>query len=187
MSINLRPLNKDDVNYSKVIDLYREAFTGAHHFPAWLLRFKLRKGKAGFSILYDDEAWIGLIYATEHNDIVFVHFFAIPDSLRSGGYGSKVIQSIRGVHHGKRIVLNIEELDEQAEDLQKRVRRKAFYASNGFDSSGYMVTEPAERLEMLILGGTISKEEIESIYKSFLGSILGFIMRPQVVRKSELQ
>ena len=171
-----------DVNYLQVIDLYREAFPGAQRVPAWLLRYKLKKGKEGFNILYESDTWIGLIYTTEYKDILFVQFLAIAASLRSDGYGSKVMDSMRDMHAGKRIVLNIEELDEQAENNQQRIKRKAFYEKNGFSSSGYIVKESNERHEMLVLGGSISKDEIEAMYKNLLGNILGFLIRPKVIK-----
>lgn len=182
MSINLRPLNQNDDNYSKVIDLYKTAFTTAQRIPTWFLRFKLRKGKVGFNILYADDTWIGLIYTTEYKDIVLVHFFAISDSYRSDGYGSKVIDSMKVTHSRKRIVLNIEQLDKREKNYPQRVKRKAFYEKNGFSSSGYIVKEPGEKLEMLIFGGSISKEEIEAIYKSLFGSIIGFLLRPKIIK-----
>lgn len=182
MSINFRPLTKHDINYSKVIDLYEDAFTEVQRVPSWILRYKLRKGKAGFNVVYAHDTWIGFIYSTEYEDIVFVQFFAISESCRSGGYGSKTMDSMRDMHSGKRIVLNIEEVDEQAENYQQRIKRKAFYEKNGFSSSGYIVKEPAERLEMMILGGSISKEEIEAMYKNLFGYILGFLFRPEVIK-----
>ncbi len=181
MSINFRPFNKHDVNYSKVIDLYKEAFPGAQRIPTFLLRYKLRNGKEGINVLYENNEWIGLIYSTEYRDIVFVQFLAISKSSRSRGYGSKVMESLGYIHSGKRIVLNIEELDERAENYQQRIKRKAFYEKNGFISAGYIVKEPDERHEMLIRGGCISKEEIELMYKNLLGNIIGFFIRPEVI------
>ena len=94
MSINFRPFNKSDNHYSRVIDLYKEAFPGAQRIPRFLLRFKLRKGKKGFSVLYDGEEWIGLLYLTQYRDIVFVQFLAVSESIRSRGYGSKVMDAL---------------------------------------------------------------------------------------------
>jgi len=181
MNINLRPLTKYDDNYFNVIDLYKKAFTTAQYIPTWILRFKLRKGKEGFNVLYDDNSWIGLIYITEYKDIVLVHFLAISESHRSGGYGSKVMDSIKVMYSGKRIVLNIEKLDKREKNYAQRVKRKSFYDKNGFSSSGYIVKEPGEELEMLIFGGSISKEEIEAMYKNLFGSIVGFLLRPKII------
>ena len=182
MSINFRPLSKHDVNYLQVNDLYRKAFPGAHRIPVWLLNYKLKKGKKGFNILYEEDTWIGLIYSTEYKDIVFLQFLAISESFRSEGYGSKVLDSMRDIHFGKRLILNIEELDEQAKNCQQRIKRKAFYEKNGFRSSGYIVKEPEARYEMLVLGGSISKAEIEAIYKNLFGNVLGFLIRPKVIK-----
>ncbi|GAW97943.1 MULTISPECIES: GNAT family N-acetyltransferase [Colwellia] len=182
MNINLRPLSKSDENYFDVIDLYKKAFPEARHIPTWLLRYTLRKGKVGFNIIYAHDTWIGLIYITEYTDIIFVQFLAIAESYRSAGYGSKVMASLKGTHSGKRIVLNIEELNQQTKNYKQRVKRKAFYEKNGFISSGYIVEEPGERLEMLIFGGNIGKEEIEAMYKKLFGSIIGFLFRPKVIK-----
>ena len=182
MSINLRPLIKDDANYLKVIELYKKAFPGAQRIPTWILRYKLRKGKVGFNIIYSHDTWVGLIYITEYKDIVFIQFLAIDESYRSGGFGSKVMDLLKDTHSGKRIVLNIEELVKQAKNYQQRVKRKAFYEKNGFSSSGYIVQEADERHEMLILGGRISKEEIDSNYKSLLGGVISFFFRPKVIK-----
>nr|WP_181006274.1 GNAT family N-acetyltransferase [Shewanella insulae] len=182
VSINFRPFNKSDGNYSKVIELYKEAFPGAQRIPTFLLRFKLRKGKKGFSVLYDGEEWIGLIYLTQYRDIVFVQFLAVSESIRSKGYGSKVMDALGDLYPEKRMVLNIEEVNEQARNYRQRIKRKAFYEKNGFISTGYLVKEPDQMQEMLIRGGSISKEEIELMYKELLGNIIGSLIRPRVIK-----
>ena len=182
MSIKFTPLSREDNNFSNVIELYKEAFTTVRRVPSWLLRFMMRKGKPGFSVLYDNNVWIGLLYVTEYKDLIFVHFFAISKPSRSQGYGSKVISAIRELYADKRIVLNIEELDEQQKNYPQRVKRKAFYEKNGFTSSGYIVKEPEERLEMLILNGEINKAEIGAMYRHLFGGVLGALYRPKVLK-----
>lgn len=183
MNIQFKPLNKHDANYANVITLYKEAFTTVRRVPLWLLRCIMRKGKPGFSALYENDTWIGLLYITEYKDIVFVHFFAIAQASRSLGYGSKVIDSMKEKYVDKRIVLNIEELEEKQKNYQQRIKRRAFYVQNGFRASGFVVKEPEERLEMLILGDNITKEEIEAMYKSFFGGVLGFLYRPAIIKR----
>ncbi|MBU2925700.1 GNAT family N-acetyltransferase [Colwellia sp. 4_MG-2023] len=182
MNINFKALNKHDANYTEVIKLYKEAFPGAKRIPTFLLRYKLRNGKEGFNVLYENDVWIGLIYSAEYKDIVFVQFLAISESLRSQGYGSKVMASLKDRYIGKRIILNIEELDKKAKNYEQRVKRKAFYEKNGFISTEYMVKEPDQKYEMLIREGSISKEEIESLYDDLFGSIISFFIRPKVLK-----
>jgi hypothetical protein len=182
MTISFRPLSENDVNYSNVFDLYEKAFSDVQRLPPWVLRYRMRNGKAGFNIIYENELWIGFIYSVEYMDIMFVQFFAISELCRSCGYGGKVMDSMKELHSGKRIALNIEELNAKAENYQQRIRRKAFYEKNAFKSSGYIVKEPAQRLEMLVRGGVITKEEIEKMYKYFMGNILFFIFGPKVIK-----
>jgi GNAT superfamily N-acetyltransferase len=182
MNINLRSLSNTDKNYLEVIDLYKIAFPEARNIPTWFLRYKLRKGKEGFSVIYMHDTWVGLIYITEYKDLIFVQYLAIAESYRSAGYGSLVMDYLKHAHTGKRIVLNIEELDPQTKNYKQRVKRKAFYEKNGFISSGYIVKEPGEQLEMLIFGGSIAQEEIEAMYKKFFGSILGLLIKPKIIK-----
>ena len=79
-------------------------------------------------------------------------------------------------------IRSIEELDENADNQQQRIKRKAFYEKNGFKPSGYIVKESAQRLEMLVQGGVISNEEIEKMYKYLMGNILGFLFGPKVIK-----
>jgi hypothetical protein len=92
------------------------------------------------------------------------------------------MDSMGNKYSGKRIVLNIEELDEKEENNQQRIKRKAFYESNGFNSTGFIIKEPAERQEMLIRGGTVSKKEIEAMYRHFLGNVLFSLLKPEVLQ-----
>lgn len=191
MSINFRPLSATDENFSKVIDLYKSAFTTVRHVPAWMLKLKHRKGKVGFNSIYDGDTWLGLIYTTEHwfghktdhQETVFVHFLAISDAIRSGGYGSQVLDFLKAQCLGKRIILNVEILDESESNYPQRVKRRAFYDKNGFVSSGYVIEDTSEQLDMLISGGRIHKEEIEVIYRQLYRGIRGLLFRPKVLEK----
>jgi len=182
MSITFYPVSNDNLNYIEVIDLYKEAFPEARKVPKWLLKYRLRNGKVGFSSVYSEDVWVGLIHITEYKDIVFIQTIAIVKSSRSKGFGSQVLDYLKNLNTGKRIVLNIELIDEQASNYKQRLKRKAFYKNNDFSPSGFAVKEPGENLEMLIYGGGITKMEIESMYKKLFGSILGLFLKPQVTQ-----
>lgn len=193
MRISFQALNARDQNYSRVIDLYKTAFTTVRNIPRWILKLKLRKGKVGFNSIYDADNWLGLIYTTEHSlwqrvdhkvehkEVVFVHFFAISDSIRSGGYGSKVLDSLKAKHLGKRVILNVENLDEQESNYAQRVKRRAFYEKNGFVSSGYVIEDSNEQLDMLVYGGSINKAEIEVIYGQLFEGAFRSWFKPKVL------
>ena len=70
-------------------------------------------------------------------DVVILLYLAISDAVRGKGYGSAVLQAVQKKYAGKRIILNIEEMDEQAANYAQRVKRKAFYQKNGFEILDY--------------------------------------------------
>lgn len=181
MSINLQPLVASDPNYGSVIKLYKTAFTTVRHIPAWVLRLILRRTNNGFSMIFDQHRWVGLLKITEHENIVFVHFFAIADSMRSGGYGSRVLDYIKAKYSDKAIILNVENLDPQAANYRQRIKRRAFYENNGFVVSGLVVEDSNEQMDMLIYGGHVTKSEIEDIYKYLYKGLLKSLSRPKVL------
>lgn len=184
MRINFQALNEKNQHFDDVIALYRASFPQMQRLPAGVLRRKLRNGKPGFEVIYDDQEWVGFIYNTLDKDIVFMQLFAIADHHRSAGYGSKVIDVLKAQYKDRRILANIEVLDKQLNNYKQRVSRKAFYERNGFRETGLLVKEPGDLLEAMIYGGPIDKVEIEAIYRRLFGRFLGFFLRPKVMKKT---
>ncbi|MEM6452613.1 MAG: GNAT family N-acetyltransferase [Cyanobacteria bacterium P01_D01_bin.105] len=175
MSIDFVPAGIDKKNSAKIESLYKDAFPKNERAPLWFLRYKAKQSNVAFNSLYDNESWIGLLYTIECGDILLVIYFAIDASCRSGGYGTKVLTALREGHPDKRIVLNIERIDEQADNNAQRVKRKRFYEKNGYTSTGIIVEELGQPFEMLILGGSITLEETRQVYGSFLGKIFSLL------------
>ena len=175
MSIDFLPAAIDKENSAKIESLYKDAFPNSERVPFWLLRYKAKQNNVAFNSLYENESWIGLLYTIEYRDILLVIYLAIDASCRSGGYGTKVLTALRENHPNKRIVLNIEQIDKQADNNAQRVKRKRFYEKNGYTSTGIIVEELGQPFEMLISGGSITSEETRQVYRSFLGKILSLL------------
>ncbi|MEO1300405.1 MAG: GNAT family N-acetyltransferase [Cyanobacteria bacterium J06636_16] len=169
------PAAADKENSTQIKLLYETAFPKSERAPFWFLRKKSKQSNVSFNSLYEDESWIGLIYTLEFRDILLLLYLAIDASCRSGGYGSKVLRALKEMHPDKRIVLNIEPIDERADNYAQRVKRKSFYEKNGYTSTGIIVEELGQPFEMLILGGSITPEETREVYSSLLGKILSLL------------
>lgn len=172
MSIKLIPAIADKENLNKIKFLYQNAFPKSERAPFWLLRYKAKQGDVSLNSLYDDESWIGLICTSKYGGILLVLYFAIDDSCRSRGYGTRVLTRLREDHPDKRIVLTIEPIDEEADNYDQRVKRKRFYEKNGFTSAGIIVEGLGQPFELLISRGSVTPEDVQKVYKSFLGSFL---------------
>ena len=108
-------------------------------------------------------------------DITNIVYFAVVPKLRSRGYGSKILQAIRRQHPDTRIVVDIEveEDSKDAEELERRNRRREFYTRNGFGSSPVDYVWQGEHYRLLTAGGTVTDKEFRDFWKEILKDIPG--------------
>ena len=117
----------------------------------------------------------GFSNSISHGDITNIVYFAVVPELRSRGYGSKILQAIRRQHPDTRIVIDIEveEDSKDAEDLERRNRRREFYQRNGFDASPVDYVWQGEHYRLLSAGGTVTETEFRDFWKEILKDIPG--------------
>lgn len=159
----------------KVIKLYNEAFPKEERIPIWILKRLIRKNKAHFYGIYDNEKFIGLIYNIYYKDIVFVFYLAIDKETRGQGYGSKILEFIKQTYTKHRIILCIEQMDKNSNNYEQRKKRKEFYIKNGFKDANYSVKEKGVLYDMLYYNEddkTVEIQEFKELMKNYFGKIL---------------
>ena len=117
----------------------------------------------------------GFSNSITHGSITNIVYFAVAPELRSRGYGSKILQAIRRQHPDTRIVVDIEveEDSKDAEELERRNRRREFYQRNGFDASPVDYIWQGEHYRLLSAGGTVTEKEFRNFWKEILKDIPG--------------
>lgn len=165
-------------------EIYREAFPKAERVPLFLLKRAAKTPRADCFAFFDDEAEklsanagekcaaadkrdkrraAGIAYFSHGKDFTYLFFLAVRKDARGKNYGSQILQKTRELYPGRRVCLNIEELNETVADYAMRVRRKKFYEKNGFTPCGYKVIENKVVFEMLSFGGDVSYEEYRAM------------------------
>lgn len=117
----------------------------------------------------------GFSNSITHGDITNIVYFAVEPELRSRGYGSQILQAIREKHPSSRIVVDIEveEDSKDAEELERRNRRRDFYLRNGFDASPVDYHWQGEHYRLLTAGGSVTEKEFRDFWKEILKDIPG--------------
>lgn len=117
----------------------------------------------------------GFSNSITHGSITNIVYFAVVPELRSRGYGSQILQVIREQHPDTRIVVDIEveEDSKDAEELERRNRRRDFYLRNGFDSSPVDYVWQGEHYRLLSAGGPVTEKEFRDFWKEILKDIPG--------------
>ena len=70
----------------------------------------------------------------------FVHcnYLAVSKEYQDKGHGSSILSWVKENYPGKSLVVDIEELDDTADNWENRIRRKSFYEKNGFTQGDYV-------------------------------------------------
>ena len=171
-----------DAQWDQVKAIYMEAFPKAERKPIFLLRRAARKGKSDLYLALDRETVAGFIAVIPYRDMVMVEYLAVSNQIRSKGTGSKLLAEVCRRYAKHRILLMIEQIDENADNAEQRIARKRFYLKNGFEPSDFVALGVSGPMEVLCFGGQISGDEFVELQKHTLGPLLFRLSRTKVVR-----
>lgn len=174
-------VTRDAPWFSQVKALYESAFPANERIPIkHLLDDKIKREFWAFFNKDNGEnaaapKFCGFSNSITHGSITNIVYFAVVPELRSRGYGSQILQAIRRQHPDTCIVVDIEveEDSKDAEELERRIRRREFYTRNGFDSSPVDYVWQGEHYRLLSAGGTVTEKEFRDFWKEILKNVPG--------------
>lgn len=152
----------------KVRQLYMTAFPKEERIPWPLVRLNALRRDIDLTAFLDGDTFCGFTYSVTVDDLHFLLFFAVDDSLRSKGYGSAILSCLKE-EYGT-VVLNIEPFVEDAPNLPERKHRYGFYRHNGFLDTGYHVWEVGGMFRVLSTSETL---DVTAYQKLFLKLTMG--------------
>lgn len=153
--------------------LYLEAFPAIERKPFDILLKKAEEGVVEFlSLEGEDGAFKGLAITALYRDMVLLDYFAVTASERGGGVGSKALSLLKEYYADRRLILEIERTDIEADNIEQRQRRKAFYLKNGMKQMPFLVNIFGTDMEVLTYECEVNYEEYHKIYEVF-GKELG--------------
>ena len=108
------------------------AFPKNERFPfVGLLAMALQK-RVNLQAVYDHDDFIGLIFWTYAEKIIYIGYLAVDPVWRGKGYGSQILNLMKQHHPNQEIVLDIEPVIKTAKNYSQRINRLLFYKHNGF-------------------------------------------------------
>ena len=85
--------------------------------------------------------------------------------MRGGGYGSRIMKTIRQKYKNRRLILAVEKPDENYENIAQRIKRLDFYKCCGFEQSGNSVKEGKVIYELLAHSENESRVDMKEYYE----------------------
>lgn len=155
----------------KACVLYREAFPANERMPFFMIKKFAKKVKCDLFGIYDN-GFSGIMFVVYYADIVYIFYLAVIPEMRGKGCGTKALSAAKEIFADKRIILNMEEVDEKYSNFEQRLNRQRFYESNGFSVSDYKTSEKGVVYEMLYCSGEVSFEEYSSLIQNLFGKLI---------------
>lgn len=125
-----------------------------------------RFGGTEIFCFYDGENFVGMACMLNTPMISHIIYLAVDESLRGNGYGSKALELLQQSKPGKKIMVDIEVPDEQAENAEQRRMRKKFYLRAGYEETPVKYEWRKENYEILSFGGQISEAEYDDFWEN---------------------
>ncbi|MBP3301336.1 MAG: GNAT family N-acetyltransferase [Clostridia bacterium] len=171
MKLNANPSRE---NLENLRLLYEEAFPADEKKPFALMLQKREEGSMEFLTVEEDGGeFLGLVIMILHKGIALLDYFAISPEKRGGGIGSRILEELKERYDGKRLLLEIEDPDEPADNTPERLRRRGFYQRNGMEIMNYKVWLFGVKMLVLTHGGKVSFEEYHEIFDAVFSPAAG--------------
>ena len=153
-------------NYKEICDFMKKVFPKEELMPMWLIRILSYKKNCNFTVYYDNDLFVGILFTIEFEDTLFVFYIAVNDKIHSKGYGSELLKVIFNKYPNKSITLFIETMDDKtAINYEQRIKRLKFYEKNGFIHTGLKAGFKTPFVDILSTDKDYNKLKAKSIMK----------------------
>ena len=153
------------LQWARIHRLYHEAFPRSERKPFSMIVKKWREGVMDVWYCTHAGKFVGIAITINGPTMILLDYFAIGKNLRSKGYGSAILQTLRTHYAGMGIFGEIENTYAPGPDQALRQRRKQFYLDNGLEEMGVMVVLFGVEMELLGWGCQLTYEQYHSFYR----------------------
>ena len=141
------------------------AFPKNERFPfVGLLAMALQK-RVNLQAVYDHDDFIGLIFWTYAEKIIYIGYLAVDPVWRGKGYGSQTLNLMKQHHSNQEIVLDIEPVIKTAKNYSQRINRLLFYKHNGFKLTQDNLVDEGGRYSILSSDKHFKKRNLSQLLK----------------------
>lgn len=139
MSLRTKTVTSDFEDIKALENLNNEAFPKEERMEIREMTQLISKGIIDVTAVYHNDTFVGFYALSVRKPTAYVFFLAIDSSKRSRGYGSRALALMEEQYADYQIVLDMEAIDDKAENIEQRNSRKRFYLRNGYYETGFFL------------------------------------------------
>lgn len=163
MNLHLEILKPDCDDRGILDSVNREAFPPSEYMPTEKIFEFAKNTDSDVLGIYDGMSLVGFILFLKNSECGYIFFLAVGKDERSKGYGGAALKALSDAYPNLQIILDFEEIDENAENIEQRIRRKNFYLRNGFCETGRFTFLREERFEVVCNNGPLLVEPFKKL------------------------
>lgn len=186
--MNLTPIAHLENKYIRNMKrLNKEAFPKTERIPFDQLMDLSNSNHFDFLAIKNGETFIGFYLIAKDADNVYIFFFAVTKKQRSKGHGRQILDAIKEYYPHQQIVLDLEEMDEEAPNAAHRETKKEFYEENGFYETGYDLKYAGKQYELLCSKKDFDKDSFMTLLteiKPIINTIKPEKFEPEIIAKT---
>ena len=160
---------KGAIQMLKIRMLYREAFPKCERKPFSIIKAMTKKGKTDMWYFEDEGGFAGLCTTINGPDTILIDYLAVARKRRGTGVGSRMLQALLEHYKDFGVFLEIEELDDNAENSKERIRRREFYLRQGLVPMNTYANLFGVNMELLGVNCQLSFDEYRDFYLNNYG------------------
>lgn len=115
-----------------VKNLFRKSFHLKERIPLWIFKKYLKTKELELTEYFDDNLFVGFTMILNFDNFAYLLYFATEPTIRSKGYGSKIMQQFIKDYQNREILFAIEKVTDFNDLSDDKTRRFNFYKKNGF-------------------------------------------------------
>lgn len=170
--MELRELKRRNPEVKEVRRLYEASFPGNEKMPFRII-LKMLDEHHKLYLITEDAQIIGFVY--KYLDTVsFLYYFAVEEEFRGRGYGTRILQMLKGIGNTQKIVLDIERVTDDMTEADEAFRRLRFYERAGYARTGIRYWFFAD-YELIADPPGYTEEEYRKLAHQIWGSYAKFI------------
>ena len=116
---------------------------------------------------YDDRTFVGSAIMLTFGGITHILYLAVKPELRDRGYGSMILEHIRMLYRGQRIIADLEDPENDSPNRSQREKRIVFYRKNGYSPTEIRYKWENEYYLIMSNGGEVTWEEFRRFWRYF--------------------
>lgn len=133
--------------WEQVKTLYEKAFPAEERVPLEVLYKPWTHGD--FRAFFKGREFCGLAFLLPDDKTCYLFYLAVEEEMRGLGVGSEILRHLKNMYEGKKIVLEMEVLDPDAENYGQRLLRDKFYQKNGLCHTGVIIEQCGVPYELM--------------------------------------